>query len=188
MWLDLHPSDFDPEKLRGYGHAYKAKSHPFSVEWAKAALCALVMWFHPEAKEMLLSHYGEVDLEDVLQNHLLKLGSDIGFFTDLGHYRVQDMFGVTWDRSIDRDIGNVEGNVLTEPSLKGYRFPDPLDRRFFCRYSCPHLEVSGPLSRVPDRFFAVRAGMDFARHAELVNGLSRSPGIRSRVVECNRGI
>ena len=42
----------------------------------------------------------------------MKLGSDIGFFTDLGNDRVQDVFGVVWDRSIDKDIGNVEGCVL----------------------------------------------------------------------------
>jgi len=87
--------------------------------------------FTKEAKAKLQEHYGPVDLEDALQNHLLKLGSDIGFFTDLGHDRVQDVFGVVWDRSVDKDIGNVEGCVLPEPTLTGYTLPDPLDPRFF---------------------------------------------------------
>ena len=38
----------------------------------------------------------------------------------------RDIFGVIWDRSIDKDIGNVEGCVLTEPALDGYELPDPL--------------------------------------------------------------
>lgn len=84
-----------------------------------------------EARAKLQQHFGQADLEDVLQNHLLGLGSDIGFFTDLGHERVQDVFGVVWDRTIDKDIGNVEGCVLPEPTLKGYTFPDPVDPRFF---------------------------------------------------------
>ena len=67
------------------------------------------MGFTKEAKEKLQRHYGCDDIEGPLQNHLLKLGSDIGFFTDLGNDRVQDVFGVVWDRSVDKDIGNVEG-------------------------------------------------------------------------------
>ena len=86
--------------------------------------------FTKEARDKLQAHYGSVDWEDALQNHILKLGSDIGFFTDLGENHLRDVFGVVWDRSIDKDIGNVEGCVLSEPTLKHYTFPDPLDRRF----------------------------------------------------------
>lgn len=87
--------------------------------------------FTKEARAKLQSHFGLVELEDALQNHLLKLGSDIGFFTDMENNKVKDVFGVVWDRSIDKDIGNVEGCVLSVPTLKLYVFPDPLDRRFF---------------------------------------------------------
>ena len=34
-----------------------------------------------EAREKLRQHYGQDDLEVALQNHFLRLGSDIGFFT-----------------------------------------------------------------------------------------------------------
>ena len=44
--------------------------------------------FTKEAKEKLQAHYGSLDLDDALQNHLLKLGSDIGFFTDVDENRV----------------------------------------------------------------------------------------------------
>src|SRR5512146_3210228 len=87
--------------------------------------------FTKEAKARLQAHFGPVDLEEVLQNHLLKLGSDIGFFTDAGNDCVQDVFGVVWDRSVDKDIGMVCNQALPEPTLRGYRFPDPLDGRFF---------------------------------------------------------
>jgi uroporphyrinogen decarboxylase len=85
-----------------------------------------------EAQEKLQQHYGHnADLEKSLDNHLLCVGNAIGFFEDIGNNRVRDVFGVTWDRTIDKDIGNVEGTVLSQPSLKGYKFPNPLDSRFF---------------------------------------------------------
>lgn len=88
--------------------------------------------FTKEAKEKLFGHYGvDADLELVLNNHLLRLGSDIGFFQEIAPDRFQDVFGVIWDRSIDKDIGNVEGCLLSKPALSGYSFPDPLDQRFF---------------------------------------------------------
>jgi len=39
----------------------------------------------------------------------------------------QDEFGVRWDRSIDRDIGNVRNQVLHEPDLDLIEFPDARD-------------------------------------------------------------
>ena len=83
--------------------------------------------FTVEALEKLVDHYGTSDLQPILQNHLLALGNDVGVFEDIGEDRVRDLFGVVWDRSVDKDIGNVTGYVLPEPTLEGYRFPDPLD-------------------------------------------------------------
>ena len=122
------------------------------------------MGFTREAEEKLQHHYGCDDLEEPLQNHLLKLGSDIGFFNDLGNHRVRDVFGVVWDRSIDKDIGNVDGCVLPEPTLTGYEFPDPLDPPLLRRHPGQNRPLPRPLSRLPDRLFALRAGLDPARH------------------------
>jgi uroporphyrinogen decarboxylase len=44
---------------------------------------------------------------------------------------VRDVFGVVWDRSIDKDIGVVANRVLPEPTIGGYEFPDPLGSVFF---------------------------------------------------------
>lgn len=117
-----------------------------------------------EAKEKLQRHYGCDDLEIPLQNHLLKLGSDIGFFTDLGKDRFQDVFGVVWDRRIDRDIGNVEGCVLPEPTLAGYRFPDPLDRRFFA-------DIPEKIARLGDRFRVFQIGFSLYERAWTLRGM-----------------
>jgi len=140
--------------------------------------------FTVEAADKLQKHFGQDDLERVLDNHFVKLGSDIGFFTDLGNDRLRDMFGVVWDRSVDKDIGVVEGCILPEPTIRGYDFPDPLNSRFFA-------DIPGKLSRYADCFRVFQIGfslyerawtlrgmenlmMDFLDHPDFVRHLLRS--------------
>ncbi len=120
--------------------------------------------FTKEAKAKLQQHYGAVDLEDVLQNHLLKLGSDIGFFEDLGNNHVRDVFGVVWDRSVDKDIGIPAGCVLPEPTLQGYSFPNPLDPRFFA-------DIPERLARYGDRFRVFQIGFSLYERAWTLRGM-----------------
>ena len=63
--------------------------------------------FTHEATAKLSQHFGATDLEPALQNHLLGLGNGIGFFDAVGNDRFRDVFGVVWDRSVDKDIGVV---------------------------------------------------------------------------------
>jgi len=122
------------------------------------------MAFTKEAKEKLQRHFGCEDVEVPLQNHLLKLGSDIGFFAELGNHRVRDVFGVVWDRTVDKDIGNVEGCVLPEPTLAGYEFPDPTDRRFF-------QDIPERIDRFPDRFRVFQIGFSLYERAWTLRGM-----------------
>jgi uroporphyrinogen decarboxylase len=120
--------------------------------------------FTKEARLKLEEHFKPLDLEDALQNHLLKLGSDIGFFTDLGHDHVRDVFGVAWDRSIDKDIGNVEGCLLPDATLQGYSFPDPLDPRFFA-------DIPARLARYGERFRVFQIGFSLYERAWTLRGM-----------------
>lgn len=120
--------------------------------------------FTHEARAKLHAHYGAVDLEDALQNHLLKLGSDIGFFTDLGGDCFQDVFGVVWDRRIDKDIGTPKEVSLKEPTLTGYVFPDPLDSRFFAG-------IPAKLERYGDRFRVFQIGFSLYERAWTLRGM-----------------
>jgi uroporphyrinogen decarboxylase len=128
-----------------------------------------VPWSHKftvEAKEKLIAHYGHDDLVRAVDNHILELGSDIGFFHDVGENLVQDVFGVVWDRSIDKDIGNVSGCVLSEPTLKGYDFPDPLDSRFFA-------DIPGKIERYPDMFRVFQLGFSLFERAWTLRGMEK---------------
>ena len=120
--------------------------------------------FTVEAAEKLRNHFGRDDLDRVLDNHFVKLGHDIGLFTALGEDHFRDFFGVVWDRRIDKDIGNVEGCVLPEPTLAGYEFPDPLDNRFF--ENIPEL-----LSEYGDCFRVFKIGFSLYERAWAMRGM-----------------
>lgn len=122
------------------------------------------MGFTLEAKTKLREHYGCDDIEVPLDNHLVKLGQDIGFFDPLGDDRYRDVFGVTWDRTIDKDIGNVEGQVLSRPSLEGYEFPNPVAERFF-------EDMDERIDRFPDRFRVFQIGFSLYERAWTLRGM-----------------
>ena len=101
---------------------------------------------------------GEDAAGQAIDNHILELGSAIGFFDDIGRDRFRDVFGVTWDRTVDKDIGIVEGCVLPDATLKGYRFPDPLDARFF-------RDIPAKIAKYPDRFRVFYLGFSLFERA-----------------------
>jgi uroporphyrinogen decarboxylase len=125
--------------------------------------------FTREAKDKLKVHYfptrpaADDELDEAVGNHLLKLGSDIGFFEDAGPGLVRDVFGVFWDRSVDKDIGIVRGCVLKEPSLRGFAFPDPLDRRFFA-------DIPDKIARHGNRFRVFQIGFSLWERAWTMRG------------------
>jgi uroporphyrinogen decarboxylase len=84
-----------------------------------------------EPKETLVKHFKTEDLDTALDNHILNLGADIGFFKPIGNNLYEDVFGTVWDRSVDKDIGILVNNKLPKPSLQGYKFPNPQDPRYF---------------------------------------------------------
>jgi uroporphyrinogen decarboxylase len=103
-------------------------------------------------------------LEDISDNHLLGLGNGIGFFEDIGADCLRDVFGVVWDRSVDKDIGIVTGCVLPEPTLAGYQFPDPLDPRFFA-------DIPERIARHGDRFRVFQIGFSLYERAWTMRGM-----------------
>jgi len=120
--------------------------------------------FTQEPKQMLMEYYKTDDLDNALYNHILMLGSDIGFFDNLGNDKYRDVFGVVWDRSIDKDIGDVVGSVISEPSLKDYLFPNPLDKRFF-------KDVEPSIQGKPDMFRLFQIGFSLYERAWTLRGM-----------------
>jgi uroporphyrinogen decarboxylase len=122
--------------------------------------------FTYEAAAKLQKHYAVADLEEVLENHLLGLGNGIGFFDDLGGDKLQDVFGVVWDRSVDKDIGIVCQTVLPAPTLQGYHFPNPLDQRFFA-------DIPEKMACYGDRYRVFNIGFSLYERAWTMRGLDQ---------------
>lgn len=117
-----------------------------------------------EAQQKLVHHFGTDDLIDRVGNHILELGSSIGFFEDMGSDRWKDVFGVVWNRSIDKDIGDVEKVVLPAATLDGYEFPNPLDSRFFD-------DIPKKLERYRDRYRLFCIGFSLYERAWTMRGM-----------------
>ncbi len=120
--------------------------------------------FTKEPAEWLCKYFGVQDLDIPLGNHLLNLGSDIGFFDELPHSRFRDVFGVTWDRSVDKDIGVPVDSVLHNPTLSGYQFPDPSDPRFFSN-------IESEISAKPELFRVFQIGFSLFERAWTLRGM-----------------
>lgn len=120
--------------------------------------------FTKEPLEQLQEYYNATDLDPVIGNHILNLGSDIGFFKHLGGNLYQDVFKVVWDRSIDKDIGDVKNIVLEEPTLDGYQWPDPLDPRFFAN-------INPEIEKKPDMFRLFQIGFSLYERAWTMRGM-----------------
>jgi len=120
--------------------------------------------FTQEARAKLDQHFGAEHFDEVINNHILELGSAIGFFEDVGNHRVRDVFGVVWDRTVDKDIGIPEGLVLAEPTLAGFALPDPLDPRFF-------EAIPEKIETQPDRFRVFYLGFSLFERAWTLRGM-----------------
>ncbi|MDR1190713.1 MAG: uroporphyrinogen decarboxylase family protein [Verrucomicrobiales bacterium] len=135
-----------------------------AVEFRRPPYVPWSFGFTKEAREKLQAHYGSEDIQPFVNNHFVELGSGIGFFDELGNDRYRDVFGVTWNRSVDKDIGIVEGQALPEPTLSGYQFPDPLSERFF-------RDIPARLERQPDCYRIFSIGFSLFERAWAMRGL-----------------
>ena len=123
------------------------------------------MGFTVEAAEKLRAYYAPSDLGEVLDNHLGGVGDDASLFTDLGDDHVRDVFGVEWDRRIDKDIGVVVGQLLPEATLAHTEFPDPLSPVFFDG-------IEAQLARQSDLFRVFRIGFSLYERAWTMRGMA----------------
>ena len=120
--------------------------------------------FTDEPKKVLEEYYHTDDLDIPLNNHILMLGSDIGFFDQVGEHDFQDVFKVVWDRSLDKDIGNIKEPIIVEPTMEGVKFPDPLDPRFFAN-------IEPEIEKKPDMFRLFQIGFSLYERAWSVRGI-----------------
>ena len=84
--------------------------------------------FTHKAHQKMAKFYGDDKFQLNLGNALTRLECEpANSWTEIAPDIWQDQFGVQWDRSIDKDIGNVCNQLVTPETLNDYVFPDPAD-------------------------------------------------------------
>jgi uroporphyrinogen decarboxylase len=77
------------------------------------------------AAERMKARLGAGDLDPFLASHFFELEPVNGRFEKVGAGRVRDVYGVIWDRSVDKDIGvPVEWPIRRPEDLDRYEWPD----------------------------------------------------------------
>jgi uroporphyrinogen decarboxylase len=115
-----------------------------------------------DARERVAAYLGDPDWVTAIGNHLA--GCEDGFFEKIRPGYWQDQFGIVWNRTIDKDIGNVDEILLKEPDLGGYRFPEPDLAR-----NAANLEQL--VAQYPDRFRHAGVGFSMFERAWTLRGM-----------------
>jgi len=76
-----------------------------------------------EARDNTAEYLGDPNWMAGINNHLA--GHEDGWFTEVRPDFWEDQFGIVWNRTIDKDIGNVDELLIPEPDMSRYTFPEP---------------------------------------------------------------
>ncbi len=74
----------------------------------------------------LREYLGVEDLEGFVESHFANFGAEVARIEPVDENHVRDIYGVVWDRTVDKDIGTpCEFPIRTPADLDSYEFPDP---------------------------------------------------------------
>jgi uroporphyrinogen decarboxylase len=91
--------------------------------------------FTQKAHQNMVDFYGDPDFAANLGNCLTWLNTEpADSWTEVAPDIWEDQFGVQWDRTIDKDIGNVCNQLVTAETLSRYVFPDPNEPSRYANY------------------------------------------------------
>ncbi len=116
------------------------------------------------ARLKLEAYYGTTDLDQTLDNHLVKYKVRLPY-EEVRPGFVLDEFGVVWNRTVDKDIGIPTVYQLSERSLAGYPFPDPRDPRRLAG-------LPAFVAAYPDRFRLASMGFSLFERAWTLRSMT----------------
>ncbi|MDQ1255862.1 MAG: hypothetical protein QG656_456 [Candidatus Hydrogenedentes bacterium] len=121
--------------------------------------------FTVPAYAKMAEYYGDPDFGAKLGNALSGVGTETpDAWREVEPDVWEDQFGVRWNRSIDKDIGNVCNQVVTPETFGEYRFPDPHDPRRWEKFE-PTLAYKG------SQFFVSNIGFSLFERAWTMYGM-----------------
>jgi len=104
-------------------------------------------------------------LDEFLGNHISFIRNRaIDSYKKVSDGLFKDEWGVIWDKSIDKDIGNPASTVLDDMNLKNLKVPDPND---FRRY----LHFDPIINAAKNRYHLVKFGFSLFERAWTLRGM-----------------
>jgi uroporphyrinogen decarboxylase len=121
--------------------------------------------FTQNAHQKMVEFYDDPDFDKNIGNCLTWLSTEPkGSWQEVSPNIWQDQFGVQWDRTADKDIGNVRNQLVTPETLNKIIFPDPDEPSRYDAYE----QV---LSQSGDAFTLVNLGFSLYERAWTLAGM-----------------
>jgi len=121
--------------------------------------------FTQKAHAKMAEFYADPDFTTKLGNCLTWLGCEpADGWKEVEPDVWEDQFGVRWDRSVDKDIGNVCNQLVTSENLRDHRFPDPEEPSRYAWFE-------KALEQKDDRFVLVNFGFTLFERAWTLAGM-----------------
>ncbi|MEK6647458.1 MAG: uroporphyrinogen decarboxylase family protein [Candidatus Firestonebacteria bacterium] len=117
------------------------------------------------AYQKLVKYYSDEKISDKIGNHLVRISAvSSDAWQEISPDIWQDEFKVVWNRTVDKDIGTVEGYVFPEPELYGYKFPEPNLKTRYAKFE----EIA---NSKPDGFIIGGIGFSLFERAWTLRGM-----------------
>ena len=98
-------------------------------------ICPWDVRFTVPAARKLAEHFGREDFRREFGCHVELIGHAAPeSWSEVAPGYWRDEFGVVWNRTVDRDIGDPDGQLLADKDLDRIEFPDPSDPARWARF------------------------------------------------------
>jgi len=119
-----------------------------------------------QCAETLKAHLRTDSLAGFIGSHFLDVGSEIGRFEKVGQDRYRDVYGVVWDRTVDKDIGTpLDWPIRRPEDLAHYAWPDPRDDAWYAG-------IEQKLAARPELFSRFLIGFSLYERAWTMRGMT----------------
>jgi len=109
---------------------------------------------------------GMSDLEEFYCPHFVGVGAAVGRFEPIGGNQVRDIYGVVWDRAMDKDIGTPCRWPIRRPEdLDAYEWPDANNDEWYA-------DIPRQLAEHADRFSVYAIGFSLFERAWTMRGMT----------------
>ena len=119
-----------------------------------------------ECARRVREHLGTDDLAPFVESHLLPVGASTFRYETIDQTHVRDIYGVVWDRTVDKDIGTPCDWPIRRPEdLQNYQWPDATSDAWYA-------DIPGRLAARPDLFRIYMIGFSLYERAWTMRGMT----------------